>query len=135
MARNRLYLLLTLVITAGYVWVIWSYSYSTCNSDFTPCIFKNTTGIACPSCGTTRAMLLLSQGQLTESLRLNPLGTIMGSLMVILPVWLLYDVVTKKDTLYKSYRNFENTIRLRRVAIVLILLILTNWIWNIQKGL
>lgn len=59
----------------------------------------------------------------------------MGSLMVIVPVWLLYDVISKKDTLYSNYRKFENTIKIRWVAIVLILLILANWIWNIQKGL
>lgn len=55
--------------------------------------------------------------------------------MVIVPVWLLYDVISKKDTLYSNYRKFENTIKIRWVAIVLILLILANWIWNIQKGL
>ena len=134
MNRNRLYLLLLLFSLAGYGWLAWNFFQIT-PSAFTPCPFKTITGMPCPSCGTTRAILLLSQGQLTESLWLNPLGIIIGSLMVILPIWLLYDIVTKKDTLYKSYRNFENTIRLRRVAIVLILLILTNWIWNIQKGL
>lgn len=135
MTRNRLYLLLAFAISAGYVWAIWSYNHSACNSDFTPCIFKNTTGIACPSCGTTRSILLLSQGKVAESLLLNPLGIIMSSLMVIMPGWLLYDTITKKDTLYKIFRNFEHTIRIRWVAIVLTLLILANWIWNIEKGL
>ena len=72
---------------------------------------------------------------MTEALLLNPLGIIMGSLMVILPVWLLYDLVTRKDTLYGNYQKFENTVRIRWVAIVLMLLIMANWIWNIQKGL
>ena len=134
MSRNRLYLLLLLFILGGYGWLAWN-SLQNLQSTFTPCPIKNITGIPCPSCGTTRSILLLSQGRPMESLLLNPLGIIMGSLMVIVPVWLLYDLVTNKDTLYRNYQKFENTVKIRWVAIVLILLILANWIWNIQKGL
>ena len=59
----------------------------------------------------------------------------MGILMLILPFWVIYDVLAKKDTLYLNYRKFENTVRMRWVAIVLAILIISNWIWNIQKGL
>lgn len=136
MTRKRLYLVLFLLLGAGYGWMAWAKwhtSYS--NENFTPCFIKNTTGIACPSCGTTRSILLLSDGHLLGSLLLNPLGIIMGILMLILPFWLIYDVMAKKDTLYLNYRKFENTVRMRWVAIVLAILIISNWIWNIQKGL
>lgn len=136
MTRNRLYLLLFALLGAGYGWMLWAnWHIGHPHGNFTPCFIKNATGIACPSCGTTRSILLLSHGNIKESLLLNPLGIIMGGLMVVLPFWLAYDVLAKRGTLYKSYNKFENTVRIRWVAIVLTILILLNWIWNIQKGL
>lgn len=135
MTRNRLYLLLAIGILAGYGWVSWFFYRGIPDNDFTPCIFKNATGIACPSCGSTRSVLLLSHGKLADALLLNPLGVIMATIMLIAPFWLLYDVISKKVTLYSSYKKFENIVRIKWVAITLIILILINWAWNIQKGL
>lgn len=135
MTRNRLYLLLAIGILAGYGWVSWFLYRGIPDHGFTPCIFKNATGIACPSCGSTRSVLLLSHGKLADALLLNPLGVIMAAIMLIAPFWLLYDVISKKDTLYSSYKKFENIVRIKWVAITLIILILINWAWNIQKGL
>ncbi len=38
-----------------------------------PCVFRAVTGIACPGCGMTRALLLASQWQWSEAWRMNPL--------------------------------------------------------------
>ena len=135
MTRNRLYLLLGLGLSAGYGWILWFSFYGIHDHTFTPCLFKNATGIACPSCGSTRSVLLLSQGNFTDALLLNPLGLIMAAIMLIAPFWLLYDVLLKKNTLHLSYQKAERTIRIKWVAITLILLILLNWAWNIQKEL
>ncbi|MNJ98121.1 hypothetical protein D3C87_158840 [compost metagenome] len=135
MTRNRLYLILSLGILAGYGWVSWFLYHGIPDNNFTPCIFKNVTGIACPSCGSTRSVLLLSHGNFTDALLLNPLGVFMAAIMLIAPFWLLYDVILKKDTLYTSYKKFEKIVQIKWVAITLIILILINWAWNIQKGL
>lgn len=135
MTRNRLYLILGLGILAGYGWVLWFLYRGIPDNNFTPCIFKNVTGIACPSCGSTRSVLLLSHGNFTDALLLNPLGVFMAAIMLIAPFWLLYDVTLKKDTLYTSYKKFEKIVQIKWVAITLIILILINWAWNIQKGL
>lgn len=135
MTRNRLYLLLALGISVSYGWLAWASWQTTHQHDFTPCLFKNATGIACPACGSTRSVLLLSNGHITEALLTNPLGIVSAAILLITPFWLLYDVFLKKDTLYKSYRKAENIIRIKWVAITLIILILINWAWNIQKGL
>lgn len=134
MTRNRLYLLLAFGVVAGYGWLAWA-SLQISHDTFTPCLFKNATGIACPSCGVTRSVALLSKGNITDSILLNPLGLIMAAIMLIAPFWLLYDIILKKDTLYNSYKKAENIIRIKWVAITLIILILINWAWNIQKGL
>jgi hypothetical protein len=135
MTRNRLYLLLAFGVLAGYGWLAWASWQTTHQHDFTPCLIKNTTGIACPACGSTRSALLVSDGHIADALLLNPLGIITASIMLIAPFWLLYDVILKKDTLFNNYKKAENIIRIKWVAITLIILILINWAWNIQKGL
>lgn len=135
MTRNRLYLLLASGLLVGYGWLAWASWQTTHHSDFTPCLFKNATGIACPSCGVTRSILLLSEGNISDALLLNPLGLFMAVIILTAPFWLLYDSILKKDTLYNSYKKAEKIIRTKWVAITLIILILINWAWNIQKGL
>lgn len=46
------------------------------------CLFRATTGLPCPTCGSTRAMLALARLDLLEALRLNPL---IASLMILAP--------------------------------------------------
>ena len=36
------------------------------------CVFKTITGMPCPTCGSTRAVVLLSQGHLLPAFRMNP---------------------------------------------------------------
>jgi hypothetical protein len=135
MTRNRLYLLLAFGVLAGYGYVLWFSHQAMHSNTFTPCLFKNATGIACPACGSTRSVLLLSNGNISDAVQMNPIGLIMAIIMLIAPFWLLYDVILKKDTLYKSYKKGESIIKIKWVAITLIILILINWAWNIQKGL
>jgi len=134
MNRNRLYLLIGSFIAAGYGWLAYAWDKAH-HDDFTPCLFKNATGIACPSCGSTRSVLHTAKGNFREAFLTNPLGIFMGILMIILPVWILYDIITKKDSFHKAFRKFESTLRIKWVAILLALLLILNWIWNIQKGL
>jgi Protein of unknown function (DUF2752) len=134
MSRNRLYLLIGTMIAAGYGWL--AYAWDKAHQDsFTPCLFKNVTGIACPSCGTTRSVLHIAKGHFAEAILINPLGLLMAALMVILPVWIVYDLAFKKSSLYNSYRKFEAVLKIKWIAILLAILIILNWIWNIQKGL
>lgn len=135
MNKNRLYLLLGIAITAGYDYLIWSYNRHEEHNSITPCLFKNATGIACPSCGSTRSVLSIINGNFTDAVLINPLGFVIALLMLVLPAWLLYDLALKKDTLYTAYKKFERTLRVKWIAITLITLILANWIWNITKGL
>lgn len=102
---------------------------------FTPCVFKNATGIACPSCGNTRSLLLITEGDFIGALQTNPLGYIIAFILGIFPLWLLIDTVLKKQSLYNAYRKFEETLKIKWVAITLIVLLILNWVWNIQKGL
>ena len=135
MTKKRLYLYIILSTAAGYAWVLWSIHNYTKHSSITPCLFKNVTGIACPSCGATRSLLEITKGDLYIALMINPLGFVIAAILLIFPFWILYDSLFKRQTLYNAYLKFERTVTIRPIAIILILLVLANWAWNIHKGL
>jgi hypothetical protein len=136
MKKNKLYLLLAVLLAAGY-----AYLFATLVSDghsghgINTCVIKNTTSYPCPSCGSTRSVISIINGKFSDALLLNPLGYIITLVMLVLPLWLLFDIILSKATLHKSYTVFETTLRKKQVAIPLIILIIANWIWNITKGL
>lgn len=134
MTRNKLYSLLLIACLAGFIYLFYTFHKSE-NDMFRVCIIKNATGFPCPSCGTTRAFALLLKGQLIESVLVNPFGILVAIIMTIFPIWVLMDVVLKKETFLKVYKKSEVIIRKPWLAIVLLFLVLLNWIWNINKHL
>src|SRR5215470_7844276 len=48
-----------------------------------PCLFRSVTGLPCPTCGTTHALLALSRLDWSGALMANPLATI-GAIALIL---------------------------------------------------
>ena len=105
------------------------------SQEFTVCLFKKVTTVPCPSCGTTRSVMQLSHGNFLSAILMNPFGIIVGLVMIIAPIWISYDFIQKKETFYIAYLKIETILRKRKVAIVLIVLVIANWIWNIKKNL
>jgi hypothetical protein len=134
MTRNKLYSLLLIACLAGFIYLFYSVQ-NLRRETVGVCIIKNVTGYPCPSCGTTRAVMLLSNGKIIDSLLLNPFGVIVTVIMTIFPVWVLTDIVFKKETFFLAYKKAETVIRNPKIAIVLILLVILNWIWNLYKNL
>lgn len=134
MTKNKLYLVLLVACLSGFLYLIYNINYSE-SSHIKVCIIKNVTGYPCPSCGTTRAVQEFLKGNLMNSFFMNPFGIIVAILMAIIPLWILFDLILKKETFYSNYKKIETIIRIRWVAIILIVLVILNWIWNIKKGL
>jgi hypothetical protein len=99
------------------------------------CLTKRLTGIPCPSCGSTRSVIALIEGDLTAPFRLNPLGYVIAVFLVVTPLWVATDLIRNADSLLVAYRKTEQLIRRRWIAVALMLLLLVNWVWNIIKGL
>jgi len=137
LSRNKLYIFLFAACIAAYAWLFIDFIFlQPYDQDSTsPCIIKNVTGVPCPSCGSTRAIVTLIEGDLIGSLYWNPIGLLLSLVLIITPFWIIYDVVFKKDSVLKFYRLAEGFIQRKYIAIPAILLILANWIWNIYKGL
>lgn len=134
MTRNKLYSLLLIACLAGFIYLFYTIHYSD-SEKFNVCIIKNVTGFPCPSCGTTRAVSLLLNGKFIASLLLNPFGLLVAAIMLFCPIWIVMDVILKKDTVVKAYKKTEAVIRKPYVGIALIVLVFLNWIWNINKHL
>jgi len=137
MNKNKLYLFLLFACFVGYSWLLFSlkHEHEIQNQEFTVCLFKKVTTVPCPSCGTTRSVMQFSHGNFLSAILINPFGIIVGLIMIVAPIWISYDFIQKKETFYTAYLKIETILRKRKVAIVLIVLVIANWIWNIKKNL
>jgi len=136
MVRNKLYAILAAACAAGYTWLLLTYYRNISNeSDFGVCLFKQVTGIPCPSCGSTRSVLALLRGDFAGALFWNPFGILIILILIISPVWMIYDIVLRKESLYIFYNRSEQFFKRKWIAVPAIFLVLLNWIWNIYKGL
>jgi hypothetical protein len=136
MQKKWLYFFVIVCSVAGGVWVIWNRVYYTASDPHTgmnACLFKAATGLPCPSCGSTRAVLDITRLHFADALYANPLGFIIALAMIVFPFWILYDIAARKQTFYNFYTTTEFVIRKRWVTVSMILLIAANWVWNIYK--
>ena len=119
MSRNKLYFIILLSCSAGFIYLWTGFAFT--------CFFKTITGIPCPACGTTRFIL----GDFTHG---NPLGIIVGATM-LLPILVIFDLFTRGDRVFRMYLWVEEKFRQPVVAVILIVLLVLNWVWSISKGL
>jgi len=55
------------------------------------CVFKDLTGVPCPTCGATRSVVHLAHGDLTTSLNLNPLVPLC---LIVAAIAFFYGLIT-----------------------------------------
>ncbi|HBK82276.1 MAG TPA: DUF2752 domain-containing protein [Flavobacterium sp.] len=136
MTKNKLYSMIFIACLIGYGWLFFSWHhYQIQNKELTLCLFKKATTIPCPSCGTTRAVIEIFKGNFFNSFVINPFGVLVASIMIICPPWMSYDFIFKKNSFYQFYQKTELFLRTKIIAIPLIILVIANWIWNINKNL
>ena len=126
--------MLTFLSMAGYAWI--GLQFLIPGEGFTVCLFRNVTGLPCPSCGVTRSLLLIIGGDLQQALLVNPLGPVAAIALAGVPLWILKDFVTRKSTLSPLFLRIEKKIKTKKtIYMPLIALALLNWGWNILKEL
>ncbi|TRZ46173.1 DUF2752 domain-containing protein [Robertkochia solimangrovi] len=135
LSRTGLYATVLLACSGGFAWLY--FNHRSPESDgllFPGCIFKKITSYPCPSCGTTRAVQLLQDGEPLNSILMNPFGIIVAGLMIVLPVWVLVDLFSNGSSFLRFYEKIEFKLKNRKIAIFLIILVLLNWGWNLYKN-
>ena len=136
--KQTLYRFLAAACLAGIAWLglaggLSAYGYQ---MPWTGCALKFLTDLPCPSCGSTRAALGLLAGDFSAPLKANPLGGLLLSGLVIVPLWMLYDRIAGRESLFMSVTGTLELLRTHRSLVVTgAMLVTLNWIWNISKGL
>jgi len=134
--RNKLYSILLVACLVGYIWLYFSITNNiTENISVEVCIIKYLTNIPCPSCGSTRSLISLTNGDFIGALSFNPIGYLIATIMLIAPIWVIVDTINRTKTLFDFYLKIETYLKRPKIAIPLIMLVIINWIWNITKGL
>lgn len=119
----------------GYGWILWNFmAQSNGGSSLLLCPIKHITGIPCPSCGSTRSLLMVLQGQVDEALMINPIGIGLAFGLILSPFLLVSEFSTPANQATLSDR-IEAFFRKKLVYVPALIFIVLNWIWNIQKGL
>lgn len=95
------------------------------------CPIRNVTSYPCPSCGLTRALLLLGNGKLWLAIKQNPLSLPVALGMLVVTILLIRDLLLKSSVLEALYDKMERSLRRPYFSIPFALLILLTWIWNI----
>ena len=95
------------------------------------CIFKRITGLPCPACGSLRASFALYKGDFLQSVLINPFALITNMFIVFSMFWMLYDIIRNKETFIFSLKKKWN----KKSMMILGIVVVSNWIWNISKGL
>lgn len=134
MKKNRLYIFLLALIGLGYGWLIF-FNHTENNPQPIGCFFKKATNYPCPSCGTTRSVSLLIKGDFLQAAVMNPFGYIVATLMLVIPIWIGIDLVKKTTSFYSIYLLAEKFISKKPITLILVVLVLLNWYWNIKKNL
>jgi hypothetical protein len=129
-SRNRLYAGIATLGGAGGAWLLCAGSVG---GAFTPCPFKLVTGIACPACGSTRAVLALLEGR--NPLQYNPVGLVTFAVALVALALLVTDLARGSDRLLRIWRSAEQWVRRPPIALAGIAVLAANWAWTISKGL
>ncbi|MGA9406545.1 MAG: DUF2752 domain-containing protein [Bacteroidota bacterium] len=137
MVKKKLYIVLAGLSLVGYGWIGWNFIEGSEHSVIpSVCLFKEITGLPCPSCGTTRSLLLLMGGHFHESLMMNPFGIVLALALVIIPLWIVIDTLGNSDSFYKRYTQMEHLLAHHKLlAAFAAAIVMLNWFWNISKGL
>jgi hypothetical protein len=132
---RKFYYFTTSFLLLGLSWVGWNlFCFQQAKPGLQICVLKNTVGVACPSCGTTRSILHVLHGDITHAFLLNPFGLIAFTGMVVIPFWICYDYLTSKRSLWSAYLWTMAILQNKKFSFLVVILVVLNWIWNIQKG-
>lgn len=93
-----------------------------------PCSFHWVTGLPCPSCGMTTSFSHLMHGDVRESLKANPVGTLLAGLCLAAIPWCVLSGLLGRRLLIGDFDMFA-------AYGVTVLLVLLLGAWGIRLGL
>lgn len=113
----------------------WVFACAVGGVDLIVCPFRLVTGWPCPSCGATRAVLLLLRGEVSAAFLMNPVGPLVAVVTLLAAAGVIVDRIRGTDRVRAVGDAAMRRLRQPMVARIAVLLVLVNWAWNLQKGL
>jgi hypothetical protein len=131
-SKGALYRLVAITCTVIYTWVGFNLTKASITGQFAPevCLFKRTTGVPCPFCGTTRSIMSILKGEWVQSILLNPLGLILTCIAVILPIWMLVDYLRGANSFYNLFNAIAHRFSFRGFMLLILFIIAMLWVWQ-----
>ena len=96
---------------------------------FSVCVFKAVTGWPCPTCGSTRALGRLLEGDLPGASAMNPLAVLVG---VAVALWGLADLALLARRRALEVELGQGLVPFARVAVLVLLG--GNWLYLVASG-
>lgn len=129
--KIHFYTILIVVCFISYSWIILNViNYKKSTFSLSICTLKNITGVPCASCGTTRSILYFFKGDFLNAIFYNPLGVLVSLILLAIPPYLIYELFTKKNIVYKKYYTTQLN---KKFWLYIILSFGLAWAWNIYK--
>ncbi len=91
------------------------------------CVFKALSGLPCPTCGSTRSIVCLSQGHVASALSMNPAAAVLAIGATLYLFYNLFTFASGAPRIRIALSNSEKD-TLRRTAIYMLL---ANWLYLI----
>ncbi len=92
------------------------------------CTFRRVTGIPCPTCGMTTCFIYLTHFQFIEGMKASPLGTLLFLFSFLCIIYLIVTSVFKFPKIKILMNRKEKSV----FMIIFVLLLLLNWIYNLN---
>lgn len=131
---KKFYIFITTLYISGGIWL--GMNLSSGNVFHLFCPWKKTTGIPCPACGLTTGTVETIHGNLLAGFNSHPLSFLVVLLFILIPVWLLYDLIFRKKSFFDAFQSFELLLKKNKIVLILvIILFIIIWVKNIVQFL
>lgn len=122
------YRLLTFLYSIGLLWLFFSWFRS---FKMIVCPFKLITGLPCPGCGMTRAIILLFQLDITGAFKMSP------NVVFVIPFVFMAPIIIFKYYYYKIdyIEKINGFISQKKILIPFLMVESIIWAYNVYRGL
>jgi len=97
------------------------------------CGFKQNTGLPCPTCGMTTAVLAFAQGKILQAFYIQPAGGLLCSASVFAAILSFF--ISVFGIYFRFIKRFFAEVKVRYMIFALIIIILSGWAVTFARAL